>query len=131
VRYASTPEYARRLTRLVAQFVDGLITAVPFLVGLALSFFAGEIFVTLGAIGSVLYYLLADGFQHGQSVAKRWFGIAVVDANDGSPCSMIRSCVRNLALAILGPLDWVFILFTARKQRLGDMMAGTVVVTRR
>jgi uncharacterized RDD family membrane protein YckC len=29
---------------------------------------------------------------------------------------------------VLGPIDWIFI-FGERHQRLGDMLAGTVVIT--
>ena len=130
--YVTRPAYARRLTRLVAQFIDGIVTAVPIivavLIGLLLGDTIGPVVMGAGAIAAVLYYLLADGLENGQSVAKRWFGIAVVDVNDGTPCTFGRSFIRNLALSVLGPLDWIFILFTERKQRLGDLIAGTVVV---
>ena len=125
------PHYASRVTRLVAQFVDGLITAVPWIIGLAFAFLLGDlggILMLLGGLVAVAYYLFADGLEGGQSYAKRLFNIRVVDATDGTPCSFGKSFVRNLLLALLGPIDWIFILFTDRKQRLGDIVAGTIVV---
>jgi uncharacterized RDD family membrane protein YckC len=53
--------------------------------------------------------------------------MTVVDAKTGAPCTVWQSFVRNLLLAILGPLDWIFIL-GERHQRLGDKAAGTIVV---
>ena len=50
-----------------------------------------------------------------------------VDANSGAPCSFWQSFIRNLLLAVLGPIDWIFI-FGERHQRLGDKAAGTIVV---
>ena len=126
------PDYASRVTRLVAQFVDGLITAVPWVIGLVFAFLLGDlggVLMLLGGLVAVAYYLFADGLEGGQSYAKRLFNIRVVDATDGAPCSFGKSFVRNLLLALLGPIDWIFILFTDKKQRLGDIVAGTIVVT--
>jgi uncharacterized RDD family membrane protein YckC len=61
------------------------------------------------------------------SRTKRVLGMVVLDAKTGAPCRVWQALVRNLTLALLGPLDWLFI-FGARHQRLGDMAAGTVVV---
>lgn len=44
----------------------------------------------------------------------------------GAPCSCGQSLARNLLLAVLGPIDWVFI-FGERHQCLGDKLAGTIV----
>ncbi len=63
----------------------------------------------------------------GQSVAKQWLGMRVVDRTTGEPCTFGQSFVRNLLLILLGPLDWLFI-FGERSQRLGDKVAGTTVI---
>jgi uncharacterized RDD family membrane protein YckC len=129
----SSPALASRLTRLVGQFVDGLIGFAPLIAAAMVSVInqrLGSILVIAGAVFAVAYYFLADGLEGGQSWAKRWFGLAVVDARTGEPCGFGQSFVRNFLLAILGPLDWVFI-FGGRKQRLGDIVAGTLVVARR
>ena len=87
----------------------------------------GALVLLLGMVWSFGYYLFADGLRDGQSLAKRHLGIRVIDAESGTPCTFFQSFLRNLLLAILGPLDWIFI-FGERHQRLGDKAAGTIVV---
>lgn len=129
--YAATlMPYAARSTRLFGQIIDGIVGAAPFLVGLALAGInssLGSVVVMVGLAWSVFYYLFADGLSGGQSFAKQWLGLKVVDARSGQPCTFGQSFVRNLLLAILGPIDWIFI-FGERHQRLGDMAANTIVV---
>src|SRR5688572_10000665 len=113
---------ASRSVRLIGQFIDGIVAAVPILLGLglmAVSESLGGLFVIGGIIWSLFYYFFADGLNDGRSVAKVWLGMQVVDAGSGSPCTFGQSFVRNLLLAILGPIDWIFI-FGERRQRLGD-----------
>jgi uncharacterized RDD family membrane protein YckC len=121
---------ASRSNRLLGQALDGLVGAAPFLAGVVLSSFSDNIgfVVTLAGLGwSIFYYLLADGLHDGQSFAKRWLGMQVVDAESGEPCTFGQSLIRNLLLAVLGPIDWIFI-FGERHQRLGDKAAGTIVI---
>jgi len=123
--------YASRLTRLVGQVLDGFIGVGPLIVAAIFASFSDTlgtiVFIAAGA-WSVYYYFFADGFTGGQSIAKRWLGMHVIDARTGAPCGYGQSFLRNLLLAILGPIDWIFI-FGERHQRLGDMAAGTVVIT--
>ena len=119
-----------RTLRLIGQFIDGIIAAVPMVVGLALMFVSetlGGFLFFGGILWSLFYYFFADGLNDGRSVAKQWFGMRVVDATTGVPCTFGQSFIRNLLLAILGPIDWIFI-FGERRQRLGDKAAGTVVI---
>jgi uncharacterized RDD family membrane protein YckC len=123
--------YASRTLRLLGQIIDGLITSVPIVVAFILSSMSdaiGTVAILAALLFSVAYYFLADGLDGGGSLAKQWLHMAVVDAQSGAPCSYWQSFVRNLLLAVLGPIDWVFI-FGERHQRLGDMLAGTIVVT--
>jgi uncharacterized RDD family membrane protein YckC len=54
----------------------------------------------------------------------------VIDEKSGEPCTWGDSLVRNL-FGALGLIDWLFI-FGEKHQRLGDRVAGTIVVwTRR
>ena len=92
-----------------------------------LSSTVGFLALLLGIVWSSAYYLFADGLRDGQSLAKRHLGMRVIDAETGAPCTFFQSFLRNLLLAILGPLDWIFI-FGERHQRLGDKAAGTIVV---
>jgi uncharacterized RDD family membrane protein YckC len=76
---------------------------------------------------AVGYVLLADGLPGGQSLGKRVLKMTVIKERTGRPCSFVDSFVRNLLLAVLGPIDWLFI-FGRKHQRLGDKAAGTLVL---
>ena len=116
--------------RLAAQFLDGLVAAVPVIAGVLIMVLlsrAGIALIVLGVLFALLYTLLADGLENGQSLGKHMVGIRVVSADTGAPCTFGQSFLRNLLLAFLGPIDWIFI-FGERRQRLGDKAAGTIVV---
>jgi uncharacterized RDD family membrane protein YckC len=119
-----------RTNRLLGQLLDALIIAC-----LA---FAGEFLVSrfaelegwpqmLAVLPALAYYFLADALPGGRSLGKRVLDMRVVDAETSQPCSFGQSFIRNLLLAILGPIDWLFI-FGDRRQRLGDKAAGTLVI---
>jgi uncharacterized RDD family membrane protein YckC len=121
---------ASRSNRLFGQIIDGCFGVAPLIAGAILSSISDALgaIVTMGGIAfMIFYYLFADGLHSGQSFAKRWLGMQVVDADSGRPCSFGQSFVRNLLLAVLGPLDWIFI-FGERHQRLGDKAANTIVI---
>jgi uncharacterized RDD family membrane protein YckC len=121
---------ASRSSRLYGQLIDGAVGLAPIIAGAILSNLSdalGAIFVVGGIAFSIFYYLFADGLHGGQSFAKRWLGMQVVSASTGAPCTFGQSFVRNLLLAVLGPLDWIFI-FGERHQRLGDHAANTIVI---
>ncbi|WP_224248698.1 RDD family protein [Hyalangium gracile] len=79
-----------------------------------------------------LYWTLAEVFFHGQTPGKRLLRIRVVRV-DGSPIGVYESAVRNLLRAVdflpafyaVGTLS---MLFTRQHRRLGDLLAGTVLV---
>lgn len=82
-------------------------------------------------VGATGYHVLFEGAT-GQTVGKRVVGITVVGVN-GDPCSFRAAAVRTVARAV----DWLpagyFLGFlsmsvTERRQRLGDVVGGTVVV---
>ena len=116
--------------RLAAQFLDGLVAGAPAVAAFLLTFVSnrlGMMLIVVTCIFAFLYTLLADGLEGGQSFGKRMVGIRVVSAHSGAACTFGQSFIRNLLLMILGPIDWIFI-FGARRQRLGDKAAGTVVI---
>jgi len=82
-----------------------------------------------------LYKLLLEAFWNGQTVGKRVAGIRVVRA-DGLPVGFLQVVVRNF-MRIIDSLPsaylvgGVVVLASRRGQRLGDMLAGTVVVRQR
>jgi uncharacterized RDD family membrane protein YckC len=66
----------------------------------------------------------------GKSLGKVLCGLRVVDIAGDEPTTtaiLLRNLVRILDLMLLFPL--VFILISPLRQRIGDMAAGTVVVT--
>ena len=78
------------------------------------------------------YYFLLEG-AFGTTVGKWKFGLTVHDL-EGRRCSWGQALVRTLLRLIevnplLGALPAALaIIFSRRKQRLGDMLAGTLVV---
>lgn len=124
----ATLTLASRSDRLFGQCLDGLVGGFPLLVVVLLTKFfhaGGFLFVPAG-IWSAFYYLFADGLPGGQSFGKKWIGMYVVDEKSGEPCTWGDSLVRNL-FGAFGPVDWLFI-FGEKHQRLGDKVAGTLVV---
>jgi len=119
---------ASRWSRLFGQMIDGSFAAIPTLIAVATVQLIGITapLVLLGMAWACFYFFFADGLHEGQSFAKQWLGIRVVDAKTGAPCTFWQSFGRNV-FTILGPLDWIFI-FGERRQRLGDKVAGTIVV---
>ena len=124
-----TLDLASRWTRFLGQMIDGSFAALPMFVSAFIGRTVGGMVLPLllaSVAWSAFYFFLADGLHEGQSFAKQWLGVRVVSAKTGAPCSFGQSFVRNV-FTIFGPLDWIFI-FGERHQRLGDKVAGTIVV---
>lgn len=126
------------MARLVAKAVDLFIVLV-------LSVF----FYPLGLGLSAIYIGISDSLQNGQSVGKKFMGFQVISLEDGTPCSVKQSFIRNipilvpLVLAIfpvIGPilaivagtfllvLEIFFLFKLDSGHRLGDVMADTSVM---
>lgn len=104
----------------VIELVEGLSTF--FKVASALIFFA----VLWG------YWTVSELLMNGQSPGKRLLKIRVV-RSDGSPVGFYESAVRNLVrpvdfLPALYMTGLVAMLFDAKHRRLGDLVAGTVII---
>ena len=121
--------FASRAARLLGRLVDAIVAFGPAVLLGAFGTFASvtRTMATLAGVLAIAYYLFADALPGGQSLGKRWLGMAVLDAGSGAPCTPWQSFVRNVLLYILGPIDCVFI-FGERHQRLGDKAAGTIVI---
>ncbi len=90
---------------------------------------------TLAAFGVMLaYYVLMEVLANGQTVGKMLIGIRVVKV-DGSRVDLGASLVRNLLRFVdywcCIPVGIVAIAISATNQRVGDMLAGTIVVRAR
>ena len=79
-----------------------------------------------------MYWTLSEVLLNGQTLGKRVAGVRVV-REDGAPVTFFESAVRNLLRAVdflpagyaVGILS---ILITRRQQRLGDILAGTLLM---
>ncbi len=122
-------ELASLWERWYGQFLDAVIYCFIIIVVVVLAAYAGhaEVGAVMGIILSLLYYLFQDGLRNGQSYGKRIAKTKVIDLRNGSPCTFGQSFLRNLLIAILGFIDWIFI-FGEKRQRLGDKLAKTLVV---
>ncbi len=110
--------------RLAAQILDSIVPVAIVVVAALIVGFNGAV---VGAVVGGLYYLFQDGLSGGQSYGKRLMKTAVIDIRTGESCSFLQSFVRNLLLSLLSFIDWIFI-FGSKRQRLGDMLAGTAVI---
>ena len=122
-------ELASRWQRFLGQMIDSVFAGLPMamtpVIVNRIPALAG-VWTTLAVSWMVLYLAFGDGLHGGQSFAKQWLGMRVVDADTGAPCTWGDSFIRN-AFSILGPIDWIFI-FGENHQRLGDKAAGTMVI---
>lgn len=86
-------------------------------------------FVLTFCLLPMYYFPLAETFFNGQTIGKRILGIRVV-RSDGEPLTLANAALRFLLLPVdaMSGLGLVFIIMSARSQRLGDRAAGTMVV---
>ena len=75
------------------------------------------------------YFIISEMAMNGQSIGKKVFSLRVIRDN-GQPVGLQQSLIRNLFRAVLDIvyIGLFFILFSPKHKRLGDMVAGTVVI---
>jgi uncharacterized RDD family membrane protein YckC len=150
--YTGTPTpYIGVAIRFVATIIDAIIIVVivgiltiPFLVAtIAVNVANGNVsaissgpIVALTVVGLVvwfLYFTLLEG-RYGQTVGKMALSIKVVREADGAPIDYGEAAVRTVLRIIDGLFDYlvgaIFIWTSDKKQRLGDRVAHTVVVSK-
>ncbi|MEW6074491.1 MAG: RDD family protein [Planctomycetota bacterium] len=138
-------EVAGAGSRAAAGGIDLGLFAIAYLVLLVAALVAGAIEpagiggfaigVLAGGAGLLLvaYHAVLPLFLGGRTAGKRLLGIRVHDLQ-GTPASAFQHLVRalflplELFLAIPVPLGLVLIAATARHQRLGDLVAGTIAL---
>lgn len=135
-------------SRLLAAVVDtgilmGLATAAAIVAAVLASYgispragvSGGWVAALLATAGFALwngYFILFEGLRAGQTPGKRFAGIRVVQ-DTGHPVTLGSAAIRNLlriADALPPPylLGLALVAFHPRGKRLGDLVAGTVVV---
>src|SRR6266566_473214 len=95
------------------------------------------------AIGIILLFLLLSGYfaffewlWSGQTPGKRWLKLRVI-REDGRPITFFEAAVRNLLRSFdmmpapFYSIGLISVFSSTRDQRVGDMVAGTVVVRER
>jgi len=135
--------YASVIYRFVALLIDSIIIAViyfilallilfPFGTGLDLPGFHllfGLPYLLFFVI-SFLYFFVQEA-STGQTIGKRLMNIRVV-MEDGSPCTGAAALIRNLLRIIDGLICYIVglivILVTDKHQRIGDILASTIVI---
>jgi uncharacterized RDD family membrane protein YckC len=126
-------------SRFIAALLDLLVRSVV-LIALYLALVtAGNLALALYAVASFLvfygYDVLFEVLAAGRTLGKRWSGLRVV-MRDGRPIGLFASATRNLLrLVDLLPAAYIAgsisILASSRNQRLGDIVAGTIVLRER
>ncbi|MCY4730434.1 RDD family protein [Natronomonas gomsonensis] len=123
----------------VKRILAFLIDAVGFglLVGVVsevLAVISETLGVLVGGLGTLLFfaYFIYFEAEYGQTVGKMVMDIVVV-TEDGDPITYRDSAIRTLlrivdALPFFYVVGLVAIFVTDRKQRVGDLVADTVVV---
>ena len=134
---------SRFLALAIDTFVQLGVVLVLALVGLVALWFRSLGFQSLATwvaaalilLGFLLYYGYFAAFEAlwgGQTPGKRFVGLRVISVT-GQPITTFDALLRNL-LRIVDQMPGIYavgvlsIFFTSRNQRLGDLVAGTVVV---
>lgn len=134
-------------SRTAAAAVDLLLLTVAYLILSVLFLAAGPsgewntalgrwgiaVLVLVAGLGFFLYFALFEALWDGRTPGKRLLGLRVV-LDTGQPVTANAATLRNLVrivdfIAPLGPLPGLlFVFFHPSNKRLGDLVAGTIVV---
>ncbi len=121
--------------RLLARFIDIVII-------LAFS----ELLPKAGLYAGILYILIGDSIFHSGSIGKRLMRIFVIRMKDQKQCSPGDSIIRNsplgmallltvipvvgyLIAGLITAFEFLMMLGNKEGRRLGDILAGTMVVS--
>lgn len=122
------------LLRVISKVLDLIIIAA-----------VAEIIPRAGFFAGLVYLLIGDGLFQGQSLGKKLIGLKVVSIDTEKQCSFRDSILRNGIFGIgyllykIPFFGWIFILIiflfefiillgSKEKRRLGDEIAKTIVV---
>lgn len=131
-------DYAGLVQRAVALIIDQILIGVALVVlifagVLSTSMSAGAVIAIMGVqwVLWLVYFTFFEG-SSGQTIGKRFMNIRVISA-DGSDLSYTQALVRSLlrivdSLPTLYILGIILVIVTRERQRLGDMVAGSVVI---
>lgn len=125
--------------RILAYLIDGLImiayvvVALVMLGGLNVGTGQEWLFVSVIMLPLLLYFLLWETLWNGQSPGKAALNLRVVKLDGSKPAFsnyLVRWLLRIIDITITsGSVAVVTILITGKGQRLGDLAAGTTVIS--
>ena len=128
--------------RVLAIIVDGLVLGILFWVMSMLfgssSAEGGAVSASLGTLGTLLYAIIAFAYfallegNRGQTLGKMLLGIKVVREDTGGVPGIKGATIRTVMRLIDGLFAYlvafIAVLASQKNQRLGDMLANTLVV---
>ncbi len=120
-------------TRRTIAFLIDLAFWLPFFYGLMLLIPVQSPLISLITLNMVptltlLYLAITEAFFQ-TTIGKALLGLKVVQ-EDGRPATLATLLVRNLFLLVdANPVGYVCTVLSSRRQRPGDIAAGTIVVT--
>ena len=129
-------ELARLHHRILAHFIDSILISLIFII--VLSFFLNSLKTTkisvllILPILGFLYFIIME-YKLSCTIGKKLVGIRVISLNKNS-ISLKQSFIRNILRIIDGFPMYVYIvaiiiiLLNKKNQRLGDILAKTIVV---
>ena len=133
---AADPKYAIN-RRVVATILDSFVFVFALFALVLASPADFEAFVTQPHYGflilgfaSFVYFVVLESL-FGQTLGKRLVGIRVVDLEYRQPGFgrvLVRTLLRGIDETFLCLVGLITIIFTIKKQRIGDLAAGTLVV---
>jgi uncharacterized RDD family membrane protein YckC len=117
---------------MVLYFAGSFFVADPQELVLQLSSLARTLLLVGAFFAMWVYWTLLEVIWHGQTPGKRLLRIRVVKG-DGSPVTVFASAVRNLLRIVdfmpaCYPVGLITMLVDKKHRRLGDLLAGTVLV---
>jgi uncharacterized RDD family membrane protein YckC len=119
--------------RIGAALIDGAVVALIVLLLRALTGGLGAVTVLLAVAWALYYFFAFEWGADGQTIGKRLMGLRVVRENGGE--AGVREVALRTALRIVDGIGFYVVGLAAmlatgeRRQRIGDLVAGTVVTT--
>jgi uncharacterized RDD family membrane protein YckC len=131
-------QYASFGKRFLAVLLDGVILAIiNILISSVLRLVLGDSGMQLGNLVGILiawlYYAVQESSEKQATLGKQALGIVVTDL-EGKRIDLVKATIRyfsKILSTLILFIGYLMVLFTERKQGLHDMIAGTLVLTRR
>ncbi|WP_020387737.1 RDD family protein [Kribbella catacumbae] len=120
--------------RVGGTLIDGLLIAVPYLIGIWLGEATTSIVAlpfTLVAIGVAIWNIVIKQGQTGQTIGKGVVKIKLVDGVTGQPIGPLKALVRQLTHILDGAacyVGYLWPLWDDKKQTFADKINNTLVV---